>query len=338
MQVREQRRRRPATTESTSARSSSSTGVSQATQTNGAPAHAAGSLRESQRPAREARRARGRPGPARRAAARRATGLRSPMSADRSRGGNAARRQARRGHRTRDATARRRRRAGRKRSGIGSCATLAAPTDWPAGTRACCRMPSRIVRRGAQPRPLTRRRVEQDERAVANPAALAAGVLRAPAARRAPRKCSRATCRPHVLRRAEIEDVDRRVRLARSRSASRRRSPGRTGSSCAAARCRAPRCARIGAQLLEEVEHVAVRVALAEDRDEPEDVRLEAEAGRVGARAAPRRRACWRRRAMSGWERAPSRASGRRRARRRSSPSKRTRCGARRSRASPRAR
>ena len=55
---------------------------------------------------------------------------------------------------------------------------------------------------------------------------------------------------------------------------------------------------------------MAVRVALAEDRDEAEDAALEAEALAVGLRSGPRRPASTRRRATSGRETARPPASG----------------------------
>ena len=97
-----------------------------------------------------------------------------------------------------------------------------------------------------------------------------------------------------------------------------------------AGRCRARAARRVVAQAAVEVEDVAVRVALAEDRHEAEDVALEAEALAVGldqAFAGELRGAVQR---GLDRERRVLRASGRRPARRRSSRSRRTRSAGRR--------
>ena len=85
------------------------------------------------------------------------------------------------------------------------------------------------------------RAVEEDERAVADPAALAARVDAL--GRQAEVLADPADRVVHlaVLVGAQVEDVDLVRRLARWRAASRRCSPGRRGTTSAAGRCRAPR-------------------------------------------------------------------------------------------------
>ena len=156
-----------------------------------------------------------------------------------------------------------------------------------AGTAASGAGLSRMESFGAQPKPRISRAVEEDERAVADPAAVAAGVGEARVHAELLRDPADRVVDLAVLVRAEVEDLSSAARALDRGRRSRRCSPGRRGTTSAACRCRA-RAARGGrATALVEVEHVAVRVALAEDGDEPEDAGLEAEAVAVGAEISP---------------------------------------------------
>ena len=82
-----------------------------------------------------------------------------------------------------------------RRPGLGGRPRAPRRTDWRRTTRACGRSPARIVSVGAQPERADPRAVEVDQRAVAGPAAPAAGVLelaaRRPCARRSRRSSRR---------------------------------------------------------------------------------------------------------------------------------------------------
>ena len=260
-------------TASASARSSSSTGVSWQTQTTSASEHGRNVGAEGQRAGRDARAHRVRQVPARTAAARPPRASRSAL--DRGRwptvGIPAAAVQAAvtepRCHRPKTAS---------------FMSAARTPSGSAASQSTVRNTPSRMVSFGFHPSARMRSRVEQDERAVADPAALAAriGQLRADA--EALRNPADRVVDAACFVGAEIEDMDLVVEDA-DREQHRVDAVVHVEIGFALlAVAEHVKLRRVVAQLLVEVEDVAVRVALAEDRDEAEDVGLESEALAVG--------------------------------------------------------